>query len=494
MVPILIAIVYFVFFGVYFGMKSKKKLTGSKDFFTASNRLGWFAVMCSFTLAPLGGGHTTSLIEQQGFMGVSVLWWSILTGSVFVPIFMYWFGPWFRKLKVDTFPQALGKIFGPKIKIVNTCLAPAGWLGITMAEILGIATVIYTLTGGRLAYAPYCVLIAGALSAIYVLFGGMLQASYMNIINAVVLLGGGFLSIIYMGNTIPGGYASVSNFYESLGEGWRMNLFNFTPTVVFGIIIPVIVLNLFSVSSEHALYQPILAAKDEASIRKGAILGGLINSFASTPFVVLGITALAVPSVAAAIGPNVRLSVAELALQLMPPWLIGILMCSLLAALLSTSSGMILAIAHVVTDDIIKPIRGDKMSEKNHVRLSRWMVVIVTAAACLPALKVTILMGLFFWCFSLSLPIFINYLIGLLWKINRKAAWINLICSVLVNFWWTFATPSWCPPQFVLSFYPVFAVSVVLGIILNIALPGEKGMLRKIKDEENLIGKVQIQA
>ena len=59
-----------------------------------------------------------------------------------------------------------------------------------------------------------------------------------------------------------------------------------------------------------------------------------------------------------------------------------------------------------------------------------------------------------------------------------------------MNFWWTFATPSWCPPQFVLSFYPVFTVSVVLGIILNIALPGEKGMLRKIKEEE-AVGKVQ---
>ena len=70
------------------------------------------------------------------------------------------------------------------------------------------------------------------------------------------------------------------------------------------------------------------------------------------------------------------------------------------------------------------------------------------------------------------------------WKVSRPAAWINLFASLAVNFWWTFACPSWCPPQFSLSFYPVFVVTVVLGIVLNLVLPGKKGLLRQIKDQE----------
>ncbi|MCR4431061.1 MAG: hypothetical protein NUV45_08605 [Tepidanaerobacteraceae bacterium] len=485
MVAILIAVFYFLFFGILFGMQSQKKLTGSKDFFTASNRLGWLAVMCSFTLAPLGGGHTTSLIEQQAAMGVSVLWWGILAGGVYVPVFLLWFGPWFKKLKVDTFPQALGKIFGPKIKIVNTSLAPAGWLGIAMSETLGISTVIYCLGGGKIPYSPHCVLLAGLLNIIYILLGGMLQASYMNLINAAVLILGGFLGVIYIGQWLPGGYADVSTYYASIGEAWRTNLFHFSPEVVFGVMIPVVLLHVFSVSSEHAMYQPMLAAKDEDSIRKGALLGGIINSLAAFPWVILGVTAMSIPSIASS--TTGRLSVAELALHAMPQWLIGILMVALLCALLSTSSGMILAIAHVVTDDIIKPILGDKMNEASHMRLSRWMVVIAAAAACLPALKVTLMMALFFWCFSLSLPIFVCYFLGMIWKVNRRAAWINLILSLIVNFWWTFACPSWCPPIFRLSFYPVFAVSFGLGIILNLIMPGEKGMLRRLKENKYML-------
>lgn len=483
MVPIIITVVYFVFFSVLFGIMARRKVKSGKDYFLASNRLGWFAVMCTFVLAPLGGGHTTALIEQSG-MGVAVLWWGILAGGVFVPIFLCWFGPWIRRLGVDTFPQALGKIFGPKIKIINTTLAPAGWLGIAMSELLGTSTVIYCLGAGKLAYAPWCILLAGVIMIVYILLAGMLQASYMNIINAFVLIGGSFFAVIYTGANLEGGFQGVADTYAAAGNSNLLSLFNFTPDIVFGVMIPVVVLHVLSVSSEHALYQPMLAAKSEKDIRKGAIVGGLVNSAAAFPWVILGVTALSIPSVVEAISSNARLSVAELALQTMPPWLIGIVMVALLAALISTGSGMILATAHVVTDDIVKPLSGKKLTDKQNIMLGRVMVIIVTVAATGGALMVTNIMALFFWCFALSMPIFVNYLIGMIWQVNRKAAWINLVASVAVNFWWTFACPSWCPPHFSSPFYPVAAVSLGLGIILNLILPGEKGMLKRIREEK----------
>lgn len=484
MVPIIITVVYFAFLSIFFGLKARKKISGGggKDYFTAAGRLGWFAVMCSFTLAPLGGGHTSSLWQAQAGMGVSVAWWGILSGGIFVPIFLLWFGPMFRKLKVQTFPQALGKVFGPKIKIVNTSIAPAGWLGITMSETLGIATVIYCLSGGKLQFAPTCVLIAAGLIVIYIFLGGMLQAGYMNVVNAIVLIVGSYIAVAYVGSWLPGGYDSVAQTYAAAGEGWRTNLFNLTPATVFGIIIPCVVLCVFSVSSEHAMYQPMLAAKSSKDIRKGTLLGGLINSMAAIPFVILGVTGTSIAAIAA---KAPLLSVPELALMALPPVLIGVLMVSLLCALLSTASGMVLAISHVVTEDIIEPLHKERFSNKKQVWIGRAVVVVVTLAAALPALKVTLILSLFFWCFSLSLPIFINYLIGMFWKINRKAAWISLIASLAVNCWWTFALPAWCPATFTLSFYPVFVSTVVITVVLNLFMPGDKGMLRQIKDQEN---------
>lgn len=486
MIPILIAVGYFGFFSILFGIRSRKKAhleangAGNKDFFTASGQLGWLAVMCSFVLAPLGGGHTTSLYQSQASMGVAVAWWGILAGGIFVPVFLLWFGPMFRKLHVATFPQALGKVFGPKIKIFNSSVAPAAWLGIAISELLGTSTAVYALCGGRISYTPGCILIAGVLMLIYILFGGMLQASYMNIINAVMLIAGGYIAVFYVGGHIDGGYAGVAASYASQGLSWHTDLFNLTPTVLMNVAIPVLVLHILSVSSEHAMYQPMLAAKSSKDVRKGALLGGTINTAACLPFVILGVTGTSVASIAA---KEPLLSVPELALQVLPQALIGVLMVALLCALLSTASGMILAIGHVLTDDIIGPLANKKPGSKGYVALSRIIIVLITLAATIPAMKVTLLITLFFWCFSLSMPIFVNYLIGMCWKINRKAAWINLIVTTAVNFWWTFACPSWAG-LFTLPFWPVAFTTVGLGIILNLCMPGEKGLLKQIKEQE----------
>lgn len=491
MIPILIAVVYFGFFSILFGIRSRKQkakeaanrtTAEEKEFFTASGQLGWFAVMCSFVLAPLGGGHTTSLYEQQATMGVAVAWWGILAGGVFVPVFLLWFGPMFRKLKVATFPQALGKVFGPKIKIFNSSVAPAAWLGITMSELLGTSTAIYALAGGRVPYAPWCILIAAVLMLVYILLGGMLQASMMNIINAIMLIVGSYVAVAFVGKNINGGFAGVAAKYAAQGMVGHTNLFHITPEIIMNVALPVVILHVLSVASEHAMYQPMLAAKNNKAIRKGAFIGGMFNTAAALPWVILGICG---SSIAAIAKQPAILSVPGLALKIMPQALIGVLMVALMCALLSTGSGMILAISHVVSDDVIGPLVNKKPGDKGYTAMSRIIIVIVTLAAVIPAMKVDSLMVLFFWCFALSMPIFVNYLIGMVWKINVKVAWINLIISTAVNFWWTFACPDWAG-LFTLPFWPVCFVTVGLGIVLNLIVPGEDGLLKQVKNGKQL--------
>ena len=489
MIPIIIAIVYFGFFSVLFGIRSKRQKAKAaaeagtqkdKEFFTAKGRLGWFTVMCCFVLAPLGGGHTTSLYEQQASMGAAVVWWSILAGGVFVPVFLLWFGPMFRKLKVETFPQALGKIFGPKIKIFNSSVAPAAWLGIAISELLGTSTAIYALCGGRIAYAPHCILIATALMLIYILFGGMLQASMMNVINAIILIGGSYVAVVCVGLNLEDGYAGITESYTLQGLAEQTNFLNLTPEIIVNVALPVVILHVLSVASEQAMYQPMLAAKTNKDIRRGAFLGGMFNTAAAIPWVVLGVTGT---SFAAIASQEAILSVPSLALMMLPQYMIGILMVALLCALLSTGSGMILAISHVVSDDVVGPLVNKKPGDKGYEGMSRIIIVVITLAAVVPAMKVDSLMTLFFWCFALSMPIFVNYLIGMVWKINRKAAWINLFATTAVNFWWTFACPDWAG-LFTLPFWPVMVVTIGLGIILNLIMPGEPGLLKQLEMQE----------
>ena len=94
------------------------------------------------------------------------------------------------------------------------------------------------------------------------------------------------------------------------------------------------------------------------------------------------------------------------------------------------------------------------------------------------------MLPLFFWCFSIGLPLFICYFLGMVWRVNRKAAWVTCLASLGVNFWWTFACPIAEGP-FTNSYYPVLACAFILYFVLAVCLPGSKpAMLKRIREQE----------
>jgi SSS family solute:Na+ symporter len=107
---LIIAIGYYVILSVGTSIYLKKKVKSGSDFVTGGGHtLAWPLITAGFVLAPLGSGHTLSLWEASAGFGASVLWWGIIGGGLFVPLFLLWFGPWFRRLNVQTFLKGWGR-------------------------------------------------------------------------------------------------------------------------------------------------------------------------------------------------------------------------------------------------------------------------------------------------------------------------------------------------------------------------------------------------
>jgi solute:Na+ symporter, SSS family len=102
----------------------------------------------------------------------------------------------------------------------------------------------------------------------------------------------------------------------------------------------------------------------------------------------------------------------------------------------------------------------------------------------MPALKLPYIFSVFMWTFSFAIPIFGVYLIGMMWKINKAAAWITILAGYAANFLWTFAPPTWLPSYMSLNVYPTTFATLFFGIILNLILPGEPGYLHQLKMAE----------
>jgi SSS family solute:Na+ symporter len=488
-IALVIAVTYFVALSAGVSLWARKQIKSGNDFLTGGRSLPWPLVMAGFALAPLGAGHTLSLWESSADMGAAVLWWGVMSGGVFVPLFLLWFGPWFRRLNVQTFPEGMGKIFGEKIGYVISAIFPGQLLGICIAETMATALAFYALSGGSLPFAPHCIILAVLLTIIYILVGGLLQVAWMNFFNAIVLICGSFIAVFYTGGwlskNIDGGWAGIAAHYEKAGESWKMNLLNFSPEVVFSLLFPCLILTVFMCSASQVQNQPMLLARSESDIRRGVFWATFINSLSTYPWVIIALVGMvAVPLLTGTSGLTPANSVPEFALLAFPPWLVGVLMTALLAATLSTTAQLILASSHIVVHDIFKRVVIPRMTERTALILTRLMIIVFALVVIIPALRTPNIMPLLFWIFSFAIPVFGVYLIGMMWKVNKIAAWTTLLAGYFANFYWTFARPNWLPESLSLNLYPTIFATLFFGIVMNLVLPGKPGYLRQIKEAE----------
>ncbi len=491
--PLIYAIIYFaiVIFGAWFYFRGRTKTV--EDFNTGGKTLKWYMVAFSVSLVPLGSGHTINLAEASVVNGAQMLWWPVIVGGFFLPVALLWFGPWLRELGVSSMPESMQKMFGKNMGYLHGAANIASWTGITMAETIVTGTAIYGLTGGAVPLFPWCILIAFVLIVVYVIFGGILQYSLVSTINGAVMIIGSYLALFMVGGWLVSqgmGFDFIGDHYINLGELWRLEVFRITPDLVTGMIIPIGVLHITAAAVTQGVYVPMFAAKSNREIRKASFLAAGVNGISSFPWVMLAMIGMAIPAVVAMAPESLvgKLIVQNLALTALPAPIVGLLMVCLLCATLSTGSAVILGNSQVIVDMIIKGAFRPKMKDETRMKLMRPMIIICAAIACVPAFFNAQIFPVFLWCFTFGVPIFTVWFIGMVWKVSKPAAWITVIAGLLVNFWWTFATPSWVTGFWGANVYPVAIVSFAVGIILNLILPGEKGMLLRVRAEKKAKG------
>lgn len=515
---LVIAVAYFVVIIVIATLYSKRKVKNASDFANAGGALSWFQVTFIFVLAPLGSGHTMSLWQKAAgggdfavgdMIGTGAMWWPIGAGAIFLPIAMLWLGPLYKKIGAPTAPAALQRIFGTKIGWFHAAFQTMTWTGIGTSELIATATAIFTLcnASGIALSLPLAIIIAFILTTAYVLFGGMLQMAWLNIINAVVMLICSYLAVVVLGvdylhraGIIDGtGWAGVANVWSNAGYGSFTSQFGTLglPPVWLGVIIPVIVLHLTAGAVSQTMMQPFFAAKDQSACRKGVFLGCGINILSSLPWIFLAMGAVAVQATGGfnniaerfpnsmlageVISANGGNAVPLIASDGLPIGVIGLLMTALLCATLSTGGGVVLANGNVIANDIWIGCVKPNMDEKRKMTTNR-IGLVIAALLLLPGAFLMMnefVFRLFLWVFSFGMPIFMILIIGYHWKVSKTAAWITVIVTYIIDCIFTFIPMGAVfnkgifamllgNPDQGANLYATIIVSIVLSIVLHL--------------------------
>ena len=291
------------------------------------------------------------------------------------------------------------------------------------------------------------ILILGFLTILYTVVGGIEAVIWTDVVQAVVLLGGGLVCAGLLLLQMPGGAtAALSTAWEqnkfSLGS-WDFNLAiqGFWMVFIFGIVD-----NLRNFGVDQNFVQRFLAAKSEAEARKSLWIGGLLYVPVSALFLLIGTllflyygaldqTPEGFPDEGDKVFPFFIVSA-------LPPGLTGLVIAGVMAAGMSTLDSSINVAATVFTVDFYKRIIRRSIDDAQALKVTRWSSVVFgglgTLASLMMITQETVLDV--WWKFS---SIFGGAMLGLFLtgvvvrKATSRGAILGAIAGVLVIVWGT---------------------------------------------------------
>ena len=464
-------------------LEKKKSHAGeATDAFITSNRdLPYYIVGVSLALAVLGAVHVFGIMEMAWHMGAVAIWFSI-AHVVLLCVVCLATGRWVRRLKVATVPELIQKLFGRKIALVCTCVIAGQTFAILTMESQALGIIFHTLTFGKVSI-PVGAVIGGCIGIVYVIFAGMKEIGWVNLINIVVMYAGIVIATIWLGASMIGGWEMVENHYvKTLTDSSHMISIWGAPGMFLAFGVANIIAVTFAQGISQMGLQSAMAAKNERTIVKSLWIAAPFNGLFGVFTMIMGITAKALYETGqlqiadAAMAP--KIAGPTMLMNYLPWWMVAWLLAAFLGAVLSTFAITTLGMGALFAKNIYT-LRYPNASEEKLTNVTRLIIVLSGVVAIAVSGFLPEIISGAVWAFAWLCPIFWVVVYGLFWKRSRAAAGIVFAVSWILVLLWTYTT---FPQSVGLAGVPVpfvtLAVSIFGGILLNLILPGKPGYFK----------------
>lgn len=417
----LIIIVLYFAITIAIGVASSKKSTDSASFHGAG--LGVTAAVAAGVGEWLGGTATTGVAEYGYEFGLSGAWYTIANG-IGIMVLALFFAKLYRSLDTVTVPGIIGHFIGGNARTGASVMLIFVMAIVGVSQIIAAGTLGVSVLG--LNYAQ-SVVILGIGFIIYTLAGGMNAVSSTNTMHLVAMYGGMVLALVLVGND-QGGIEALrtalpaSPYFSWLGIGM--------PRVSSWIIASIL-----GACTAQAGVQPILAAKDEGTAKKAAI----ITAVAVAPFgilvALLGMfAAVKYPDLA-----NAKMALPTLMMDLHPV-AGGLVLASIFAAILSTVSPLILAIGTMFTKDIYEKLINPGADDKKNLYMSRLSTAVGGVVCIIGALFMygsTRILDMVYFAYTLRGALFVILVLAIYFKqTSEKGAIYSMVVTAVIGVFW----------------------------------------------------------
>lgn len=402
------------------GFYAKTKIKDSEDYHLAGRRLGPLMLAGTLAATEIGGGSSVGVASKAyGDWGLSAGWYVVSAGIAL--ILVSFVAPLMRRAIATTVPEVIGRRYGKSSQLISSILSVVASSALTAVQITATASIVHVLTGFSLSWA---ILISGAVVVFYTFLGGMWSVTLTDFVQFFIIVIG-FAIAVPFAFSAAGGVETVMNNLpeEQLGFtkiGW--------PTIL-----GLTIMYFMTFSTGQEAVQRYYSARDEKTAVWGSILCGVLMTIYAFIPAILGLIALATfPSI------DENSALATVTVELLPPFIAGILLSGVISATLSSASGNLLAVASVYMKDIHPFISKKKVSSEGELKASRFIIVLIGAFAIAISLYSQQIIPLLVFAFTIrSTGPFAAYILGLLVeKVTKNAGLYSIIVGSIVGIIW----------------------------------------------------------
>jgi SSS family solute:Na+ symporter len=398
-----------------FGWWGKSRTKNSSDYLVAGRRLGPFLYTGTMAAVVLGGASTVGGVGLGYKWGISGMWLVVAIGAGVILLSVF-FAPTLQKLKVFTVSQMLSLRYGSAAATNTSGIVMLAYtLMLCATSTSAYATIFVVLFGWEKWIA---IAIGGAIVVVYSTIGGMWSITLADQVQFIIKTIGIFALMLPFSMHAAGGL-------DGIRERVDAEFFSFTGIGLQSIITYFVVYTLGLLIGQD-IWQRVFTAKTPKVARWGGMTAGIYCIFYGAAGAMIGMAAkVALPDIAGA-ADNKDVVYAEVATQLLPVAVGGLVMAAAVAAMMSTASGALIAAATVARTDVTpfvaswfgKQIHVNSDENPEHdVRANRiWVMLLGVVTVTLAILVDDVVAALTIAYDILVGGLLVAIIGGLLWK------------------------------------------------------------------------------
>ena len=371
-----------------------QKEEDTTDYFLAGKKAGWLSIGSSIFASNIGSEHLVGLAGAGFISGMAMAHWEmhawlILTlGWVFVPFY--------DRIKIYTMPEFLERRFSPASRSVLSIISLVSYVltkvavtvyagGVVFDTVFNVESV--TIFGREVDFFWVSAVGLVVITGLYTIFGGMRAVMYTSVLQTPVLLFGSIV-ILIIGLIKVGGWGEVVNI---VGPNIRLVRPASDPEFPWtGVLLGSAIIGFWYWCTDQFIVQRVLSGQNQHQSRRGTILAGYFKLTPVFIFLIPGMIAFALSQKGLLEVGSSDSAFASMVSELLPKGITGIVVCGLLAALMSSLASLFNSSAMLFTEDFYKKMNPNK-SPRHYVVAGR---VATASVVILGVVWIPVMLGL----------------------------------------------------------------------------------------------------